>query len=81
MPGVNPENSGWVRPLPKCGLLGEDRSPATLLAVGITYFCRDRAGEHPWGASVSEGFTPGLGWGGEHTSSTGMLSEGFVLAM
>lgn len=47
---MNPENGGWVRPLPKCGSLAEERS-ATLLAVGITFFYRDRAGEHPWSAS------------------------------
>lgn len=81
MPGVNPENGGWVRPLPKCTLLGEETSPATLLAVGITSFYRDRAGEHPWSASVSEGFTPGLGGVVSTPPAAGMLSEGFVSAM
>lgn len=69
LPGVNPENGGWVRPLLKHGSSGEETSPATLLAVGITSFYRDRAGEHPWSTSMSDSFTPGLGWGGEHTSS------------
>lgn len=44
-------------------LLGEKRPPATFLAVGITSFYRDRAGEHPW--SVSEWRPhpwPRMGW-------------------
>lgn len=63
-PGVNPENGAWVRPLSKCGSLGEERSPATLLAVGITPFyrasswwasleCISEWRLHPW---------PGIGW-------------------
>lgn len=65
--GVNPEDSDWVRPLPKCWSLGEGRSPhVVLLAVGITYswggqHLESICGEHLWRASVSEGFTPGLG--------------------
>lgn len=53
---MNPENGDWVRPLPEHVSLGEETSPATLLAVGITSFYRDRAGEHPWSTSVREGF-------------------------
>lgn len=52
-----------------------------LLAVGITAFEGTAVGGCPWRTSVSEGFTPGLGWGGEHTSSHRTLPEGLVLAM
>lgn len=67
-PGVNPEDGGWVRLLPKHRSLWEGRPPlAPLLAVGQ--------------GSGSVGFTLGLGtgvgWGGEYTSWT--LSEGLIL--
>lgn len=41
-PGVNPENGGWVRPLPKHRSLWEGRLPlAPLLAVSIVSFWRN----------------------------------------
>lgn len=47
LPGVNPENGGWVRPLLKHRSLGEGRS----LPVGISSF---GGGDSSWRASLED---------------------------